>query len=81
MDKCFSSRFNRRELLWHSIANEKQWSSNTFVCLVRRHLRLDPVLYQRRIRIATHTVLQAITAVRWKDLMRILHRMERINQL
>lgn len=30
--------------------------------------------------IATHTVLLAITAVRWKDLVRIFHRMERINQ-
>ena len=30
--------------------------------------------------IATHTVLLAITAIRWKDLVRIFHRMERINQ-
>jgi len=30
--------------------------------------------------IATHTVLLAITTVRWKDLARIFHRMERINQ-
>ncbi|XP_057368101.1 gustatory and pheromone receptor 39a-like [Daphnia carinata] len=30
--------------------------------------------------IAIQTVLLAITAVRWKDLARVLHRMERINQ-
>jgi hypothetical protein len=30
--------------------------------------------------IATHTVLLAFTAVRWVDLVRVLHRMERINQ-
>ena len=30
--------------------------------------------------IATHTVLLAITAVRWEDLVRVLDRMERVNQ-
>ena len=30
--------------------------------------------------IATHTVLLAITAVRWEDLVRVLHRVERMNQ-
>jgi hypothetical protein len=30
--------------------------------------------------IATHTVLLAVTAVRWGDLVRVLDRMERMNQ-
>lgn len=30
--------------------------------------------------IATHTVLLAVTAVRWEDLVRVLDRMERMNQ-